>query len=1136
MSLMRIMLVMVSIVLLLSGVAIGVGAGQQPTLNLLGTAVDSDGAQAEVVNVAVEPVESAAVDDEAVEAIFVDMQATLDKTAVIAVAADPDSQDQPVGDEPPEAESETRQSVNELLAGVQALLASAAVNQAVQPPLDEDPAIELPDDLDQEPYPGDIEHPPLEEPQLPPEDEAADPAGEDAAEPEEETSPAQQMAADLMAGAQALIERLTGAKDAEQAEPTLLPETAAEDGETGSAGLMAQVQGLLAQLAGMETVEDPTAVQEWMPNTPDCDAEPAPGVNWSGCDKSGIELDGANLQAANLMDTNFSGAYLTNVDMSGAHLGGAIFSGAELSSVLLRMSVLTGADFSGALLFFVDMSHSDLSGADFSDSTDVVVLANNSKFNEANFSRAILLYTDYSQSQFGDALFNEAQVYFSYFRESMLRGANFTSAPMAVVDFSGAALQGMDLSKSSIDLILFKESNGEPISSIDLIAAEVVCPDGSLVAGTVTSSAADLCSWAAPAPPMPVQAEAFVTAPDCGAPAAPGVNWDNCDFSGITLNAADLRGASLIGTNFSGATIGLSDLRGADMSDAIFSGATLYLSDLSGSILRGAAFDGAKMDGVVLANADMDTANLAGLAATFVNMQRSSLSEVDMSGAVIVASTLNYANMSEVTAAGASIYSSFLRGVNLIGTDAGSVSMELTDLSEAQIEGLDLSADTLVNYIWFKNASGTPTSSQDLALDGTLICPAGDAIFGPLTTDAASLCAWEPCWDGIEDGSFEAHSDAWYLPATEYTAEYSQDQANSPTWSVRTGIVLPDDNTFSFSSVRQKVVLPAGSSAATLTFYLYPQTDEPSNMLIPTSIAEAQSAMNANTSMGGAGSNIGDAQWVIIFDDMGRQLMRPVSMRSNAQSWQQYAIDLGHLVSPHQDRTIEIYFGTFNNGYEGVTSMYVDDVQLGSCAGVPPPPPPEPPPQLCSEAVINGGFEVKDDSWLLPLTPRPADYSDVTYNNGVWSMRTGINDPAMANEESFSSALQRVTIPAEATEATLAFYLNPQSTESTALLIPESIAAVLDPGARAMAYGDAQWVMLLNQKGEQLARLVSMRSDAQTWSPFEFDLLPYKGHTILLYFGSYNNGIDGRTAMFVDDVSLQVCTPEEVNGTLIPIE
>jgi hypothetical protein len=36
--------------------------------------------------------------------------------------------------------------------------------------------------------------------------------------------------------------------------------------------------------------------------------------------------------------------------------------------------------------------------------------------------------------------------------------------------------------------------------------------------------------------------------------------------------------------------------------------------------------------------------------------------------------------------------------------------------------------------------------------------------------------------------------------------------------------------------------------------------------------------------------------------------------------------------------------------------------------------------------------------------------------------------------------------------------------------------------------------------------------------------MPYKGQTIILYFNVYNAGIGGlKTAMYLDDVSVQVC-------------
>ena len=47
--------------------------------------------------------------------------------------------------------------------------------------------------------------------------------------------------------------------------------------------------------------------------------------------------------------------------------------------------------------------------------------------------------------------------------------------------------------------------------------------------------------------------------------------------------------------------------------------------------------------------------------------------------------------------------------------------------------------------------------------------------------------------------------------------------------------------------------------------------------------------------------------------------------------------------------------------------------------------------------------------------------------------------------------------------------------------------------------------------------------DALAWTPYEFELRDHAGQTVKLYFDAFNNGHWGVTAMYVDDVSLQVC-------------
>ncbi len=63
-----------------------------------------------------------------------------------------------------------------------------------------------------------------------------------------------------------------------------------------------------------------------------CDDPPAPGVDWSHCDKRGADLSGADLQRADLTQADLSGADLTEANLwratlSGAKLDGAILKG-----------------------------------------------------------------------------------------------------------------------------------------------------------------------------------------------------------------------------------------------------------------------------------------------------------------------------------------------------------------------------------------------------------------------------------------------------------------------------------------------------------------------------------------------------------------------------------------------------------------------------------------------------------------------------------------------------------------------------------------------------------------------------------------------------------------------------------------
>ena len=183
-----------------------------------------------------------------------------------------------------------------------------------------------------------------------------------------------------------------------------------------------------------------------------------------------------------------------------------------------------------------------------------------------------------------------------------------------------------------------------------------------------------------------------------------------------------------------------------------------------------------------------------------------------------------------------------------------------------------------------------------------------------------------------------------------------------------------------------------------------------------------------------------------------------------------------------------------------------------------PSPTPTPP---CTEEIANGGFE-EDNAWEIPLTEYPATYTTALAHSGQRSMRVGIV-AASHNRESYSSARQAVTIPTDAVSATLRFWLYPLSGEQGDPAFPaQPLAATVQEAALD---GDVQYVLVLNESNEWIGTLVWQLSDQRKWKQHQFDLLAYAGRTIKLQFGAYNDGWDGVTATYVDDVSLEICRP-----------
>ena len=426
--------------------------------------------------------------------------------------------------------------------------------------------------------------------------------------------------------------------------------------------------------------------------------------------------------------------------------------------------------------------------------------------------------------------------------------------------------------------------------------------------------------------------------------------------------------------------------------------------------------------------------------------------------------------------------------------------------------------------------SGLAAGSNGLApvKDGMIFSPSLAQVKLPVTNSPQDFKAYQQCPDFVLNGSFE-DSTAWQQPATEFTAGYTTAAAHTGVRAMRTGITSSAQNKYSYSSTRQPIRIPAGTTSAILRMWLYPVSSDTSTLAMP---SLPNGLEMDNEALGS------DGQYVLVVDpendpydpDTGELLETLLWMRSNNQQWGLYEFNLSKYASATEDVWIKIQAGTYNDGVGGVTSMYVDDVVLELCDAGAAPIAPTPPtvPTGCSNAFLNSNFELVDSGWSIPVTAFSARYSSKQYISPVQSMRTGIVDVAK-NIFSYSDAWQLATIPNNATGATLNMSVYHVSTGYlNAVQTPEEPLPVGIKFSDLELSSDMSYILVLDQYGNIIEWLYREYSNnEQAWTALSFDLSKYAGKTIRIQFGTYNNGPaygDGITAMFVDDATFDICT------------
>jgi hypothetical protein len=425
-----------------------------------------------------------------------------------------------------------------------------------------------------------------------------------------------------------------------------------------------------------------------------------------------------------------------------------------------------------------------------------------------------------------------------------------------------------------------------------------------------------------------------------------------------------------------------------------------------------------------------------------------------------------------------------------------------------QVAITDQNGDYSLNGLGSGNYILTPS------LGGIVFSPASFNVVVPPDVSKLNFTAEVNCSEALINGGFEDNS-GWDIPITAYSAGYSSSEAHSGSRSMRTGIVNSADNVFSYSSTRQKVSIPSGTTSAYLTFWIKPSSGQVTGLALPAKPAIGSTFNEVQMS--------GDVQYVLVLDSNFNIINTLIWQLSDSRTWTEYQFNL----AAYAGKIIWLHFGTYNDGLDGISSMFVDDASLDICPGGGSPTPTATP-GPCGNLFNNPSFETTSD-WEIPITAYSAGYSTAQAHSGSRSMRTGILLPA-DNIFSYSDFRQAVHIPSGAAVAKANFWLYTHSGETMNLSQSEMLTPTGRPFNETTLTGDLQYVLILDQYQNWIDTLVWQRTNEGYWHYYEFDLRRYAGRTIYLQFGTFNNGVNGITSMFVDDVSLDNCIATPTPG------
>ncbi|MGC2112799.1 MAG: choice-of-anchor D domain-containing protein [Candidatus Korobacteraceae bacterium] len=158
-------------------------------------------------------------------------------------------------------------------------------------------------------------------------------------------------------------------------------------------------------------------------------------------------------------------------------------------------------------------------------------------------------------------------------------------------------------------------------------------------------------------------------------------------------------------------------------------------------------------------------------------------------------------------------------------------------------------------------------------------------------------------------------------------------------------------------------------------------------------------------------------------------------------------------------------------------------------------------------SLSDGGFESGTlNCWTLGGVLLPS-ISTWQAHGGSFSALLGATGLPEPNGD--SSLYQTITVPSSAVSPALTFWYWPWTSDT-------------------IQY-DWQEAQIRNSSGTMLAQIFKAASNAQTWTQVTYDLTPYRGQTIQIYFNVHEDGFDDQTYMYLDDVAI-------TNGSSPPLQ